>query len=73
MSIGIVPKNIEDVNLKSLYNHSIIYQDINPIFNIDVDSVRWSYKRLKTLIECKRRYYYQYVMGLRERSDTVKL
>ena len=65
--LGLNSKNSADIDLKLLYRNSIEFKEVEPTFNLK-DTI-WSANRLKIFLECKRRYYYQYILKLRERGD----
>ena len=67
--LGLNSKNSADIDLKLLYKNSFEFKEIKPTFKLDAKDTLWSANRLKTLLECKRKYYYQYILKLRERVD----
>jgi len=67
--LGLNRDNSPQIDLKLLYRDSIEFKEIVPTFNLEPKSVVWSANRLKIFLECKRKYYYQYILKLRERED----
>jgi inactivated superfamily I helicase/RecB family exonuclease len=54
-----------------LYNQSSQLQaDVDPVVeHFDAHSIVWSASRLKTYLECKRRYYYKYIQTISAKKD----
>lgn len=53
-------------------NHKISYFDEEIISKIDLTKFIWSATSFKTLLECKRRFYLQYILKLKEHSISLK-
>ncbi|ADV47174.1 PD-(D/E)XK nuclease family protein [Nitratifractor salsuginis] len=56
---------------KLLYDHSPLpAADADPVVEaFDPTQMRWSASRLRTWLECKRRFYYRYIEGLEEKES----
>ncbi len=61
-------------DMKILYSErSSICEDIDPfVSDFDARKITWSSSRLKIFLECKRKYYYKYIKGIKktEEEDT---
>ena len=53
-------------------NHKISYFDEEIIDNVNLEYFSWSATSLKTFLQCKRKFYLQYVLKLNEHSISLK-
>ncbi len=71
-------KNIETDTNDSFYkhilydNHKISYFDENIISKIDLTKFIWSATSFKNFLECKRRFYLQYILKINEHTISLK-
>lgn len=67
-------ENIEDNRYKHILynNHKISYKDEEVIENIDLTKFVWSATSLKIFLQCKRKFYLQYISKLKEHTISVK-
>ena len=73
----IFPNTQERTEEKDLY--TILYKpnlltsyDDEIILDINLSSLSWSATSLKVFLECKRKYYFQYIMKIKEHSISLK-
>ncbi|MEA3456565.1 MAG: PD-(D/E)XK nuclease family protein [Campylobacterota bacterium] len=54
-----------------LYNQSsqLAVEDDPVVDNFDAHAIVWSASRLKTYLECKRKYYYRYIQGIKAKRE----
>ncbi|SHO81137.1 FIG00388203: hypothetical protein [hydrothermal vent metagenome] len=63
--LGLNRINSHSPDISLLYNISNeIPKDINPIIHFDASSFVWSATRLKSFINCKREFYYKYILKI---------
>ncbi|RXJ94322.1 hypothetical protein CRV00_07040 [Malaciobacter molluscorum] len=56
-----------------LYNkHKLNHFDKEIILDIDLSKMSWSATSLKTYLQCKRKYYFQYILRLKEHEISLK-
>jgi RecB family exonuclease len=69
--LGLETSSIEPSQLDILYNqHSQIVKEANPkVENFDASSIVWSSLRLKTFLDCKRKYYYKYIEKIEQKKS----
>jgi ATP-dependent helicase/nuclease subunit B len=53
-------------------NHKLIHFDEHIVAKIDLSKMIWSATSFKTYLQCKRKFYLQYVLKLREHSISLK-
>lgn len=65
-----IPNELLFKSAKSSYNP---YSHLNDIeFALDATKTSWSSSKLKTFLECKRKFYYRYIAQIKEpKSDTI--
>lgn len=66
--------NSEDNSYKHILynNHSINYFDEEIIDNIDLGKFIWSATSFKTYLECKRKFYLNYILKIKEHNISLK-
>ncbi len=52
-----------------MYKNSTEFIEKDKSFNLNPIDTIWSANRLKVFLECKRKYYYQYILKLKQRRD----
>lgn len=72
------PKNIDEKIYDNYYrhilynNHNISHFDENIIQKVDLTKITWSASSLKIFLQCKRKFYLQYVLKLKEHTISLK-
>lgn len=69
----IIPSNNDSIYKHILYNnHKINHNDEEIVDKINLASITWSATSFKTYLECKRKFYLNYVLKLKEHSTSLK-
>ena len=65
---------IETLPYETILTNNILHTKSNDeiIKQIDLSAQEWSATSLKTYLQCKRKYYYQYVMKIKEHYASIK-
>jgi len=63
--LGLLREQTPHINLSLLYNKSHSPKSREMVFNLEPLNTIWSPNRLKTFLECKRKYYYEYILKLK--------
>ncbi|HHD78091.1 MAG TPA: PD-(D/E)XK nuclease family protein, partial [Epsilonproteobacteria bacterium] len=51
---------------------SQLQSEVEPVVeHFDATAITWSASRLKTFLDCKRKYYYKYIQNIKQRNDDV--
>ena len=72
------PKSIDEKIYDNHYrhilynNHNISHFDENIIQKIDLTKITWSASSLKIFLQCKRKFYLQYILKLKEHTISLK-
>ena len=53
-------------------NHKLLHFDENIIARIDLSKMQWSATSFKTYLQCKRKFYLQYVLKIKEHTISLK-
>jgi inactivated superfamily I helicase/CRISPR/Cas system-associated exonuclease Cas4 (RecB family) len=69
-----IDEKIYDKNYKDIlfFNKNVKYFDEHIIDKIDLSNYTWSATSLKTFLECKRKFYLQYIYKIKEHSLSLK-
>lgn len=72
------PKRIDEKIYDNYYrhilynNHNISHFDENIIQKVDLTKITWSASSLKIFLQCKRKFYLQYILKLKEHTISLK-
>ncbi|WP_108061702.1 PD-(D/E)XK nuclease family protein [Poseidonibacter lekithochrous] len=72
------PKSIDEKIYDNYYrhilynNHNISHFDENIIQRVDLTKITWSASSLKIFLQCKRKFYLQYILKLKEHTISLK-
>jgi inactivated superfamily I helicase/RecB family exonuclease len=69
--LGLEKAEHKEGQLDLLYAQSSqLTVEVDPVVeNFDARSITWSASRLKTYLDCKRKYYYKYIRKIRQKED----
>lgn len=69
-----IESKINDNSYKHILynNHQIIHFDENLIEKIDLTKLEWSASSLKIFLQCKRKFYLQYILKIKEHNLSLK-
>lgn len=69
-----IPHDVKDEEYKHILFHSKKLTHFDKEIKVDIDLSKnvWSATSLKIYLECKRKYYLQYIMGLKEHTISLK-
>ncbi len=69
-----IDSNVYDESYREIlyYNHKLNHLDKEIIESIDLQKFTWSASSLKTYLECKRKFYLQYILKIKEHDISLK-
>jgi hypothetical protein len=67
-------QNIQELDFTNILktDQEIFYNDVNIIKEINLSKLEWSATSLKTFLDCKRKYYLQYLQKIDEHTISLK-
>jgi hypothetical protein len=67
-------QNIQELDFTNILktDQEIFYNDVNIIKEINLSKLEWSATSLKTFLDCKRKYYLQYLQKINEHTISLK-